>query len=103
VSEDLPPASPPPSPVPSSGLPAPSLAGPSPGPGKEAPTAPCPTCEKPASLGDDNPARPFCTSRCKWVDLGRWLDGSYRVPAEDEDEPPAAAPQSHDAADPYPS
>ncbi len=39
--------------------------------------------------------RPFCSERCKMVDLGRWLSGDYRVPAEagpedgstDEDEP----------------
>ena len=33
--------------------------------------------------------RPFCSERCKWQDLARWADGSYRVPGEplaDEDE-----------------
>ncbi|MGE0190923.1 MAG: DNA gyrase inhibitor YacG [Planctomycetota bacterium] len=65
------------------------------------PSAPCPTCGGPASLGRDNGARPFCSSRCKWVDLGRWLDGTYRVPAEEDDDdlPP---PPSHDpSADRY--
>ena len=45
-------------------------------------SAPCPTCRKPADLGPDNPNRPFCGKRCKLVDLGRWLDGSYVVPGE---------------------
>ncbi|RPJ85506.1 MAG: DNA gyrase inhibitor YacG [Acidobacteria bacterium] len=26
--------------------------------------------------------RPFCSERCKLLDLGRWLEGSYRVPGE---------------------
>lgn len=28
--------------------------------------------------------RPFCSPRCKTIDLGRWLDGDYRLPSEDE-------------------
>lgn len=38
----------------------------------------CPTCGTPTAA--DSPQRPFCSPRCQWVDLGRWLDGSYRVP-----------------------
>jgi endogenous inhibitor of DNA gyrase (YacG/DUF329 family) len=35
-----------------------------------------------------NPAwRPFCSERCKMADLGRWLTGDYRVPAEAVREP----------------
>jgi endogenous inhibitor of DNA gyrase (YacG/DUF329 family) len=35
--------------------------------------------------------RPFCSERCRLLDLSRWIDGSYRVPdeavpSEDEDE-----------------
>jgi endogenous inhibitor of DNA gyrase (YacG/DUF329 family) len=44
----------------------------------------CRTCGKPAPLDASNPARPFCSARCKWVDLGRWFDGTYRVPDDDE-------------------
>jgi uncharacterized protein len=40
----------------------------------------CPICGKPISK--DN--RPFCSSRCKTIDLGCWLDGNYRLPSEDE-------------------
>lgn len=54
---------------------------------REAP-APCPICGKPAA-----PAyRPFCSQRCADVDLGRWLKGSYAVPAEEAEEPDADAP-----------
>jgi uncharacterized protein len=44
---------------------------------------PCPICGKPALAQ----FRPFCSARCRLVDLGRWLDGSYRVPAAENDEP----------------
>jgi endogenous inhibitor of DNA gyrase (YacG/DUF329 family) len=41
----------------------------------------CPTCGKPAQW-QDNPSRPFCSERCKLIDLGRWVDEEYRVPTE---------------------
>ncbi|MEE8122848.1 MAG: DNA gyrase inhibitor YacG [Alphaproteobacteria bacterium] len=41
----------------------------------------CPICGRPARRA----YRPFCSSRCADVDLGRWLEGRYRIPAE---EPP---------------
>lgn len=41
----------------------------------------CPTCRQ--ELGKErSPYRPFCSERCKMVDLGRWLDGSYAIPGE---------------------
>jgi uncharacterized protein len=47
------------------------------------PAKPCPMCGKPAQLA----FRPFCSQRCKDVDLHRWLAGSYALPAvESEDD-----------------
>lgn len=43
----------------------------------------CPICDKPA----DPAYRPFCSRRCADVDLGRWLNGSYAIPAAQEDDP----------------
>ena len=44
---------------------------------------PCPICGKPATAA----SRPFCSERCRDVDLNRWLSGSYVVPGrKDEDE-----------------
>jgi uncharacterized protein len=40
----------------------------------------CPTCGKPSEQRPQNQAFPFCSGPCKLVDLGRWLDGSYRIP-----------------------
>jgi hypothetical protein len=33
----------------------------------------------------ENPAFPFCSARCKTIDLGRWLNEEYRVPVQPED------------------
>lgn len=42
--------------------------------------ATCPVCDKPADDLDDNESFPFCSTRCKRVDLGRWFDEDYTVP-----------------------
>lgn len=45
--------------------------------------APCPTCGKPPI----DAQRPFCSARCKHLDLGKWLGGDYRLPTEEEADP----------------
>jgi len=40
----------------------------------------CPVCRK--TVEATAPLRPFCSERCKMIDLGRWLDGSYAIPGE---------------------
>jgi endogenous inhibitor of DNA gyrase (YacG/DUF329 family) len=46
---------------------------------------PCPICRKPGVLR----FKPFCSQRCKNVDLNRWLTGVYAIPAvESEDDSP---------------
>lgn len=47
---------------------------------------PCPACGKPAAW-EDNPDRPFCSERCRLLDLGAWADERYVV---DDDESDAA-------------
>jgi uncharacterized protein len=42
---------------------------------------PCPTCGKPSVYAPSNPWRPFCSERCRSVDLGAWASESYRVPS----------------------
>jgi len=48
----------------------------------------CPCCKKETSW-DGNPFRPFCSERCKMIDLGAWASEEYRVPGgkkpEDEE------------------
>jgi len=41
----------------------------------------CPICKTPFGP-DDSPALPFCSIRCKNIDLGRWMDEVYSVPHE---------------------
>jgi endogenous inhibitor of DNA gyrase (YacG/DUF329 family) len=61
-------------------------------------TTRCPNCDKPVPARKDNPTFPFCSTRCRQVDLGRWLGEEYRVPTQttepDEDgNPPEPSPQ----------
>ena len=43
----------------------------------------CPICHKKAKW-EGNPYRPFCSERCKLLDLEGWLSARYRVPVEEE-------------------
>ena len=53
---------------------------------KDQPTRiyPCPQCRKP-SRWDDNPWRPFCSERCKLIDLGDWASERHAIPGEPTD------------------
>jgi hypothetical protein len=52
---------------------------------------PCPSCGKPTLYGPANPWRPFCSERCRSVDLGAWASERFRVPAVDPPDEPEAA------------
>ncbi len=45
-------------------------------------TVSCPKCGKPALFEKENPSRPFCSERCKLIDLGQWANEEFRVPSE---------------------
>jgi hypothetical protein len=48
----------------------------------------CPICQK--EVADDNPEHPFCSERCRIIDLGNWSTGKYVIPSpipKDEEEP----------------
>lgn len=51
----------------------------------------CPRCGAAAPWSSANPFRPFCSERCKLIDLGQWATESYRIPVEGE------APEVKDA------
>jgi endogenous inhibitor of DNA gyrase (YacG/DUF329 family) len=60
-------------------------AGPGEGTAKRSPAAStksCPICGKPAS----DAVMPFCSPRCRDVDLNRWLSGSYTIPGRPQGE-----------------
>ncbi|MFC3625529.1 DNA gyrase inhibitor YacG [Vogesella amnigena] len=45
----------------------------------------CPQCRQPVAWGPQSPYRPFCSERCRLIDLGQWADESYRVPVSGDD------------------
>lgn len=50
----------------------------------------CPNCSNLSEFSSENPFRPFCSERCKLIDLGVWASEGYSIPApikpEDLDE-----------------
>lgn len=40
---------------------------------------PCPICKKTVLWNDQFPARPFCSERCRLIDLGEWASESHRI------------------------
>ncbi len=57
----------------------------------------CPECGKTAS----RETWPFCSERCKSLDLGRWLSGSYAIPVSETAEDPES--EARDAPDDIPT
>jgi uncharacterized protein len=49
---------------------------------RKRPAKKCPICGKPATEA----SKPFCSERCRDVDLNRWLSDSYRIPAAKDDD-----------------
>lgn len=48
----------------------------------------CPQCRKPSLIAPANPWRPFCSERCKMVDLGDWMNGRFVIPVETAEDSP---------------
>jgi hypothetical protein len=46
----------------------------------------CPRCGAPVRWGTESPFRPFCSERCKLIDLGAWANEDYRVALKGEDD-----------------
>lgn len=53
----------------------------------------CPTCAAEVAWSTDNNYRPFCSERCKLIDLGAWANEDYRVPIKEEPDPGAESGQ----------
>jgi endogenous inhibitor of DNA gyrase (YacG/DUF329 family) len=45
----------------------------------------CPKCGKEVPT-ENRDFRPFCSERCKLLDLGKWLSGSYNLPVDEDEE-----------------
>ncbi|HEX5125689.1 MAG TPA: DNA gyrase inhibitor YacG [Rhodocyclaceae bacterium] len=61
-------------------------------PEKPVRTVNCPTCATPVPWGPQSPFRPFCSERCRQIDLGAWASDAYRVAGD--------APEEGDTLDP---
>jgi endogenous inhibitor of DNA gyrase (YacG/DUF329 family) len=69
----------------------------------------CPICKNPVDddeVGKPGSTYPFCSDRCRLIDLGRWLSGKYQIhtskdeaDASDWDDSPAPAPDQADRRD----
>ena len=45
----------------------------------------CPICKN-TTTWEENPWRPFCSERCKLIDLGKWVSDEYKIPIKSEEE-----------------
>ena len=45
----------------------------------------CPTCRQ-RTEWNNKPYKPFCSERCKLIDLGEWASGEYRIKGKLDDE-----------------
>ncbi len=50
----------------------------------------CPICSRPYEIPSlaDLQTFPFCSDRCRLIDLGRWIDGAYAIPGSEASAPP---------------
>jgi len=53
-------------------------------------TVSCPRCGAPVRWEPESSFRPFCSERCKMIDLGAWANEEYRVAVKGNDEDPDA-------------
>lgn len=56
----------------------------------------CPQCGLKHEYRTDNPARPFCSARCKLIDLGAWAEGRYTIAGPPSDPMEASNLQDED-------
>lgn len=68
----------------------------------------CPQCGHLTFYSLENPYRPFCSERCRLIDLGEWASESYKVSHTsndndhdnlEEDEEPSSTPPNNDSSD----
>jgi endogenous inhibitor of DNA gyrase (YacG/DUF329 family) len=50
-------------------------------------TVKCPTCGRSIEWSEQSPFRPFCSERCRVIDLGAWLSEKHVIPSNETDSP----------------
>jgi len=59
----------------------------------------CPTCQRAIQWSDQFPYRPFCSERCRLIDLGAWLSGTHAIAGEAIEGPEGGAPPADEPRD----
>lgn len=49
-------------------------------------TVNCPNCQKEVKWATENPYKPFCSERCRILDLGEWASGNRYIPSDTEND-----------------
>lgn len=55
----------------------------------------CPIC-KAETTWEENPDRPFCSEKCRFMDLGKWVSEEYRVKGEKTEEADQGIPEENE-------
>ena len=71
--------------------------------GKPAHIVNCPNCGKSAKWTPKNPFRPFCSERCKLIDLGAWASGGRVIPGSEAEGAMSGEGETHRSIPPSPS
>jgi endogenous inhibitor of DNA gyrase (YacG/DUF329 family) len=59
----------------------------------------CPTCRRAIEWSEQFPYRPFCSDRCRLIDLGAWLSEQHAIPGEPADDSGQPAPGANTPRD----
>ena len=59
-------------------------------------TVKCPTCGRSIEWSDQSPFRPFCSERCRVIDLGAWLTEKHAIPGAETDPVPDSPEEPSD-------
>ena len=54
----------------------------------------CPQCGRLVAWDTTHPYRPFCSERCRLIDLGAWATENYRIPVQESQDNVESAPES---------
>ena len=58
-------------------------------------TVACPNCGNPVPWTPESEWRPFCSERCRLIDLGEWLEERHRISEPSEDDSPREHDEGH--------
>jgi len=63
-------------------------------------TVKCPTCRRPVEWSAASVYRPFCSDRCRLIDLGAWVSEQHKIPDESGIEADSPSRADHSRGDP---